>query len=981
MKANQVFRVMVLLMVLITMIPPGGSTTYTATVSWTASVGEDIISIALDETNSRVYVGTVNNKVLAYDYNGVQQWSSTLNGTITTGERVNQTISADNDQYIWAFSNHTAYLIHAATGVPVWNVTNTTDTGMIVAAAAAKTAPIYAYATRDKVYTFNATGGLIGAYEPHRSAADEWQDIAMDPAGSYEYGITNGVETEIYKPASFAGSTTCTAPGWNYTYRFTNPGNMDVARYQVVLDTVNQSLFEAAGNDPTKLEVYQSDGTTPLPFWIQNFTTTPISSTSAGPYNLRMWITLPSLAAGASYMVIMKVNPVRVDPLSNGYTTFKFFDHFDAATLNLTQWNITKIKATSGTNTISNSILSVSTNTVAGTWGYILDAIQQKGGLLSTENISVDFWNTSRAPSAGSGWFGVSDQWDTGVRHGGAGSGDGTTFYTTNAPAVTYYTTENDAFSNPGFTVDTQLGQWWQSVLNGTSGKAFTNGTLRAASAANIPSGSAMHVYLGGYGGGATVISDAVWVRNYTVNEPVLDTNYGGNSTLWTCQAWDPFTIFNYSVSKYLGPMTGGKMKLDSTGSWLALSNTTHEVNQQVTTGAFNTMYTYVSSSGAVTARLSPSSAGSFTIEGRGSGITDIIRLDGTRVGTYTTGGTINGVAMSGNGLYAAAVSTDGVDYIFSKASSSSWTLLYSSDSVSEGLATAITADGLRILTGRGSGLLMMYTIGQEAANYFTITVIKNAMPYIGVGITVEDGGVDGSSYVAFKTGTTDSLGTFSPKLDYGHYYRVTVGASESVKVFYTSSNLLNYYVTIAGGLPTAIDYSVTYNSTTNDIWLYFQNSTTTDSAEWTITRLSDNAQVVSYTCTSVMMPTFMAWNIPADFRNTTYMVTASVACGGGAATNTWMIYATNEAGGGGLGNLLPPGLDAGIKMGIGFILLLCIGGVFSYLSGPIGAFLTALSAGGLILMHVWPVDFFPTVVLCIVWAFLGVVGRAAPEV
>jgi len=114
-------------------------------------------------------------------------------------------------------------------------------------------------------------------------------------------------------------------------------------------------------------------------------------------------------------------------------------------------------------------------------------------------------------------------------------------------------------------------------------------------------------------------------------------------------------------------------------------------------------------------------------------------------------------------------------------------------------------------------------------------------------------------------------------------------------------------------------------------------------------------------------------YQIPAGWTNSSYRIQLT-ASGSPSFTNTWSQW----VGADGVASL-PADLDTYARMGISFFLILFVAGLFSYLSGPQGAVVVSLFAGALVLWGWLPLP--PTVIaLCIVWAFLGLLGRTSGE-
>jgi hypothetical protein len=294
-----------------------------------------------------------------------------------------------------------------------------------------------------------------------------------------------------------------------------------------------------------------------------------------------------------------------------------------------------------------------------------------------------------------------------------------------------------------------------------------------------------------------------------------------------------------------------------------------------------------------------------------------------------------------------------------------------------------MSSDGLTTFTGKGDGTLTKYSIGAASDTHFTFTIFKDAAPYVGATVTVEDGGTTGLTYAAFASGTTDSYGSYSPLLTYGNYYRITIGSNEKVLVIQATSNQLVYYISLGGVVPIHADvsYQVTYDTTTSNIWLYYDNTSSIgDVVTWNIYRVNDNAlvQTLVNSTGATAPPVYTNWTVPADWRNTSYRIDMVASHGTNTVRHTAIVYATNTTSTG--YGILPPGMDTYVKIAIGFVLMLMIGGIFSFISGPEGALVISVAAAGLKFFDVLPVGWGPTIMLCMLFAFVGILGRKGPE-
>ena len=370
----------------------------------------------------------------------------------------------------------------------------------------------------------------------------------------------------------------------------------------------------------------------------------------------------------------------------------------------------------------------------------------------------------------------------------------------------------------------------------------------------------------------------------------------------------------------------------------------------------------------------------SFVIEGRGP-TTDIFRHDATRVGTYDAGGTVNGVSISrGNGLYTLSISQDGKWYLFSKDESSMWYLLYSSPVGTVYSGCALTPYGISF------GLwddITLYVHPSEPGTattpdgYLSLYITKNSKPYGSVSVNVEQD-TGGRVWGEPSLHITDTNGVAVVPIMWGRSLRVTVGASEHAEILTPRPSQLEYIIKVPSDVPlrTGANFRSWYDSALQRIhYSYFDTRGKTHLVEFEVIRNSDNTIVKTETFTIPSGDTSMYtgyYQIPAGFTNTSYRIHLT-ATGSPSFSNTWHQWISGESG----VASLPVELSDTLKIGMFMVLLLFIGGIFSYFSGPHGAVVVSLVAAMLVFWGWLPIS-PAVVVLCVVWAFLGLLGRTS---
>lgn len=369
---------------------------------------------------------------------------------------------------------------------------------------------------------------------------------------------------------------------------------------------------------------------------------------------------------------------------------------------------------------------------------------------------------------------------------------------------------------------------------------------------------------------------------------------------------------------------------------------------------------------------------GLIMIEGRGPTV-DIYRYDGIKTGTYDTGGIISNTELSrANGLYALATSADGKYYIFSKDEASMWYMLYSSPTGAEITASHLTeyADYIAIARGSNLQICTLEEADEVVRGLVTLRVYDRAKPYANSDIIIQHS-TDGV-WADSETHTTDSQGVVVVEAEYGKKINIIIGDNIHTQTLIPTPAQPEYIIQIPTEEPlrSGANYKSWYDGDTNRIYFSFQDlKGKTSKVEFTIIRASDNTQVyarnyyLAYGDTSEYIGYFY---IVEDRRDTSYRVQIIVH-GSPSFTNSWHQWIP---GAGGVASL-PIELSDTIKTGIFIVLLLFTGGIFSYFSGPHGAVVVALMAGVFVLWGWLPIS--PAVVgLCIIWAFLGLLGRTS---
>lgn len=170
---------------------------------------------------------------------------------------------------------------------------------------------------------------------------------------------------------------------WLYSgiLQVTNPSASLLSDFQIMLEINTEELIAEGkmnidGND---IRFTTIDGTIPLPYWIESGINSSLT---------RIWIKAPILNPGSNQFLFYYGN-LTAPPISNGITTFDFFDHFD--TFNSSLWSKTHASSTvsaskliisNGAVYTSSTVLSTSTDKMVEANILYSDSIGSYTGLM-----------------------------------------------------------------------------------------------------------------------------------------------------------------------------------------------------------------------------------------------------------------------------------------------------------------------------------------------------------------------------------------------------------------------------------------------------------------------------------------------------------------------------------------------------------------------------------------------------------------------
>jgi len=930
----------VLLLLVNLQVTPAAAATYELTELWRETLtGAEITIVAISSTSDYVAAGTDGNVLYLFTKSGVEAWNTSL-GSFTT-DPVNGTEFVDGS-HLLAFSNSTLHL-YGTDGSTTGIFTNATDPMPILAAKASITGGMVAFITPTYLYIYNlTTGGLLGAYQPHAGTTYKWRDLAAKADGSYVYGLTSSGAIEAY---FIQGVTVPAIAGSSYLdipfYVSTSPGSLGgtVDGVNINRTIQNGTIFGAYPNT-TPFEMCYAltplgcDPAAVVPFWVEN------NSYSTTKFNL--WVRFQQHANALNHLYLI-INTSRItanQPLSNIFSTFpRFADDFanPTASLNKTNWNMSEVKS-KGVGRVYQfgGVLNFASAADNGGVPFTEQKIDWTGDPFNTTVYSNILGTIPGAlyifqiglKNNQSDGYSVDSDWSAGGRAWAQGFMQSITNGHSYAGGnLANYDVPGDGNAYP----PVLIGAWGNATYQmaealSTMTKWITPGTI-----AWNPAYPAPHFYIGTFTGAGYGPSPA----NLTIDSVFAAYNdrmstYEARDLLQGTTAGTPQRVdfmANYTSTK-TGLTNAQNMDLDVTEKWFSISATGTWYAQQID-GAytFGTTYSYVSGSGAPTARTAISGAGSFSVEGRGAGIFDVIRLDGTRVGTYTAGGLMNSVAISDNGLWSIAGSSDGIFYVFGKQSSSSWQLIDSSTPESEVKAVAFSPDGAYGVAGRSNGVLSFYQVGETTTGgfYQLMHFVKDGSPATGYMVKVEDGGITGASWtIIVPASLTDSNGDLTFAATSGRYYRITVDGQ--VSTISASTSYPTLYLNWASP-PAYPEFGSGFNVTNGTIDTFYRDPLT---VPITVEIKNTDTRALAFCQTVTTNDLALSWSPPAGTHH--YQVRISAARPMGAVGGQY--YPTT---GTGTTMELIPVQGAALQILL-MIFLMVVAGLFGYVHAPVGA-------------------------------------------
>ena len=979
----------------------GASAAHTYT-SWEQDLNTSVSAIDTNEYGTVTFIGTVNT-LYCYNLVGTETWNLTVNGT---PQKIVST--QDGDRTLLYTTNDTVYYVNGTDGTVIAEY-RMPGVGRAKDVTMKKDGQVFAFAYENVTYVVDdVSPGFIGT--PY-----SWYEIPVTTGTWHKlaYQATNDILTLSKTGESRVYMVNATNIPYHIPITINN-NQVDhrIENEYVNVTIVNQQFFDFYHNDSTTIEIWRNwtvtgGYTDPVTFDVQAWDSanhTAIFSLSNITLNHTQSATL--LFQNNVYRTVTKSVEFD-DPHDNLTFVPVVYDDFDDGILNTTMWTS---QPTSGSVSIAESdgVLSYSAIDRSGRSGvYSTYRINQQSvyTMNTTLTIYANHDGTSYTGQAGFGGFvvGVADPatvaYNDVISGGGqsgilthnamithgyvnvqqyydAGSGYKYHLYGSMYPQVrddTGTVVDNITPYNPGYAVLNNVKHTISSrydFVNQTISTKVYNavGTLvydiptQSFASYNLRFNDDLRTFITGR---VYSLNGVGWLKVDTVTLSMALCNPSMTVTVGT---YNPFADYH--------DVTGVIQHLDfpENGEWLAVASATtanpiagYVQHIYVPTSGFSTTYTAQTTGNSYDLKAADGCA--FSIDAREITI-EINRLDGIPVGTYTTGGSLTSVDIAmKNGLWATAGSTDGKFYIFSKDVTSGWYQDYASDSEDSVTCVAMSWRGEMVVVGRSDGSVLMYPVGggnedddddQTQTFPAQVTVFQDGRLAVGKPVVIEKSETSNPyTWSAYATTQTDAQGkVVIPNAVNGAHYKLTVNEKETV---YTASST-SPQLTISVMTPIINcqwKFDAVYDDTAHIITGTYIDKE--PAQKITITIVDTNTKTV-ITQHTVYGDDQLIVNAAGNPDHAYKVNLDAVRFTGNQIRTSKIVHASS------IYNIPLGDLDVHMKNAIFVLIIMAVGGLFSYAHSTKGGLLLAALAGGFALFG------FTT----ISYAVIGIAGFVA---
>jgi len=831
------------------MIIPASATT-TADLIWTKAVGDTFnYPVAVDTTDNGtvVYVAMSNGSILSYNSNGDARWNYKTNGSIK------KIVATANGSVAWINTRNESGVIVDNSSINRYTpdgLRNVTDIGI------SRDGEYYAIVEKSGAritITSVDTGTTI---QNTSYGIANWTNIAYDP---YSQWIVTSNQSD--KNLYFWNLTIYT--GWlNFNPTKSVPKNASQTNIDTFPNRTNISISNF--NALTHITFTNSSANSTTLYQINQsvYQYYPINTGNYLYFTNYGNFTDGGNCVNSSYIqngsLVMSFAPTCTKNMTVYYGNKSYTNENFTSTNSYTLYNTVG----SYTFTIPAGVTSVGYTIVGGGGGGAGSAdpyYYGSGGVagsVTTGTLTIPSGQTTISVVVGDGGSGGGSG---GGSTGGSSTLNGTKVATGgNGGSTTYSASAWHAGGGGGSTAYSGI-----SATIGNIGIYDSGGSCIASGAAAGPAGTGYGAGGGGggaSGGGSCTNSGGKGARGlinitYGIKSSPLGT-VPTNSYMSAQQMQTTDNSLVYVTNRSLGGNVS-VMDVPEMGGWVSVSTDEPKLyHQQMSVAGFGTQYSGTANTG--TARMvKASDSAAYSAEARDL-MADIYQLDGTRKGTYTTGGIVQSVDFAvRNGLWSIAGGDDGKIYVFSKDATSSWYVFYQGDSNSIITSVAISWRGEYFIVGRNDGNVEYYSTGgistTTTAYLINVFVNKGGVAYSGANITITSGETADSAIEVYTSGKTDSVGKFSFTAEDLTYYKISINEGEYEQIYQATST----YTTVTINIPVAMitrpyDYASTYNTITDSITTTYTDVNIASVVNVTVIDMTLNQVVQESSYTSV---------------------------------------------------------------------------------------------------------------------------------
>lgn len=980
-------RKWILCVVALLLLVSGADAAYTYT-SWEHDLNTSVSAVDTNEYGTVTFIGTANT-LYCYNLIGNETWNLTVNGT---PQKIVST--QDGDRALLYTDNDIVYYVNGTDGDVVAEY-QMAGVGRAKDVTMKKDGQVFAFAYENTTYVVDdVSSAVIGT--PY-----SWYEIPVTTGTWHKlaYQATNDILTLSKTGESRVYMVNATRIPYHIPVTVNNTNeyvDTDIIDRYVYVNITSEPLFHFLHDGSAKLEIWSnwsaSDGYTDhLNFDIETWNVTT--------HTMQLCIGNVTLMNGNATTLYFRnnVNRIATDEISIDTSVDSMrpitilHDEFDDDIIDPTVWstqpvyNYGTVVETGGWVEFKNGLNG---------YGFVADG-DSRSGLVSTRSLHSDFS------------YIVNITW---VMSCSAYSRVNFTYGVANPATVGYnvYTVTNNSLVTSGFryfTYDPTYGSRYLGssnvIVTGDDGNVVTSATpytitspwyttvteynLRDRTVSTKvfdQTGTLINTFAQqSYGLGDLTLGDDL--RLFITGGSHHHAEYNGYSVV---ERVDVAIVIPEVVTTSVGTynpfadhhdVTGVIQYMDfpESGEWLAVAaaTTSSPVNGYVhhiyvPASGFSTTYTAQTTGNSYDLKAADGCA--FSIDAREITI-EINRLDGIPVGTYTTGGSLTSVDIAmKNGLWAVAGSTDGKFYVFSKDATSGWYQDHASDSEESVTCVAMSWRGEMVVVGRSDGSVLMYPTGggtedddddtTDTTFPAQITVFQDGRLAVGKTVVIEKSETSNPyTWTAYATEQTDAQGkVVIPDADNGAFYKLTVDEKETVYAASSTSPQLTISV-MTPIINGQWEFEAVYDEDTNIITGSYTDVEPAQSITIRIVNTNTKQLVAKQTVynTDQLIVTVAG--------NPEYVYKVDVDATRFTGNQIRMSKIVHTAS---IYNIPLGDLDVHMKNAIFTIIIMAVGGLFSYAHSTKGGLLLVALAGGFALFGFTTVSY----------AVIGIAGFVA---